>query len=463
MFVSIKYDPERFKSLHSSVNTPHTGRTTRRSSMPDYTNTTITLSTKYNTNNSTPNSQSSSFTLSPTKIVKFKYNSRRFVNSPTSTNSGILNNTPEFKPDINNKSVSTSPTTGIKSLNNADKNMRGKDDMKERTPTAESQTFDINSSPIKDSRTATTKTRTPSVVSTPSQTPARTPTPTSTSVTTPNHPISIIPVSKELSRMTNEMKQMIDSMKKYNEGYVVPTTSSTPVSTNTEKLFNRKHINGDQGGSNNNNSTGGSVSVNSIKHNLEIENQWYKNMYVVSDRLNFMKEVYKAVNKLKEKKIAAEAAAATTSTTTADDTTSTTVPAATTAETATTTSITTPTSNNDNINNTDHDKELKVKEKIKLMMMMGSSSPVKNEREEYTDNGLSPVKLSALENNDSFGKNYNDEDGDDDEEDNEDEDEDDGDDSEERMGFDGNSRRRKRRHRSNGESSNGDIVDIKGV
>ena len=53
MFVSIKYDPERFKSLHSSVNTPHTGRTTRRSSMPDYTNTTITLSTKYNTNNST--------------------------------------------------------------------------------------------------------------------------------------------------------------------------------------------------------------------------------------------------------------------------------------------------------------------------------------------------------------------------------------------------------------------------
>ena len=38
------------------------------------------------------------------------------------------------------------------------------------------------------------------------------------------------------------------------------------------------------------------------------------------------------------------------------------------------------------------------------MMMMGSSSPVKNEREEYTDNGLSPVKLSALENNDSFGK-----------------------------------------------------------
>ena len=30
------------------------------------------------------------------------------------------------------------------------------------------------------------------------------------------------------------------------------------------------------------------------------------------------------------------------------------------------------------------------------MMMMGSSSPVKNEREEYTDNGLSPVKLSAL-------------------------------------------------------------------
>ena len=67
MFVSIKYDPERFKSLHSSVNTPHTGRTTRRSSMPDYTNTTITLSTKYNTNNSTSNSQSSSFTLSPTK------------------------------------------------------------------------------------------------------------------------------------------------------------------------------------------------------------------------------------------------------------------------------------------------------------------------------------------------------------------------------------------------------------
>ena len=37
--------------------------------------------------------------------------------------------------------------------------------------------------------------------------------------------------------MTNEMKQMIDSMKKYNEGYVVPTTSSTPVSTNTEKLL----------------------------------------------------------------------------------------------------------------------------------------------------------------------------------------------------------------------------------
>ena len=60
-------------------------------------------------------------------------------------------------------------------------------------------------------------------------------------------------------------------------------------------------------------------------------------MYVVSDRLNFMKEVYKAVNKLKR-----EAAAATTSTTTADDTTSTTVPAATTAETATTTSITIP-------------------------------------------------------------------------------------------------------------------------
>ena len=27
--------------------------------------------------------------------------------------------------------------------------------------------------------------------------------------------------------MTNEMKQMIDSMKKYNEGYIVPTTSST--------------------------------------------------------------------------------------------------------------------------------------------------------------------------------------------------------------------------------------------
>ena len=81
--------------------------------------------------------------------------------------------------------MSTSPTTGIKSLNNADKNMRGKDDMKERTPTAESQTFDINSSPIKDSRTATTKTRTPSVVSTPSQTPARTPTPASTSATSP--------------------------------------------------------------------------------------------------------------------------------------------------------------------------------------------------------------------------------------------------------------------------------------
>ena len=31
------------------------------------------------------------------------------------------------------------------------------------------------------------------------------------------------------------------------------------------------------------------------------------------------------------------------------------------------------------------------------------------------------------------------------------------------MGFDSNSRRRKRRHRFNGESSNGDIVDIKGV
>ena len=37
--------------------------------------------------------------------------------------------------------------------------------------------------------------------------------------------------------MTNEMKQMIDSMKKYNEGYIVPTTSSTPVSTSTEKLL----------------------------------------------------------------------------------------------------------------------------------------------------------------------------------------------------------------------------------
>ena len=58
--------------------------------------------------------------------------------------------------------------------------------------------------------------------------------------------------------MTNEMKQMIDSMKKYNEGYIVPTTSSTPVSTNTEKLSNRKHINGDDGGLNNNSTSGSS-------------------------------------------------------------------------------------------------------------------------------------------------------------------------------------------------------------
>ncbi|RCK63352.1 hypothetical protein Cantr_09834 [Candida viswanathii] len=71
------------------------------------------------------------------------------------------------------------------------------------------------------------------------------------------------------------VKQVLTNLKKYQDAYIITSTTSQP----------------------------GIKDSNIIAHNHDVDRQWFNDVHVVTDQLNFIKETYKAVQMLKKKKL----------------------------------------------------------------------------------------------------------------------------------------------------------------
>ncbi|RCK64171.1 hypothetical protein Cantr_10570 [Candida viswanathii] len=75
--------------------------------------------------------------------------------------------------------------------------------------------------------------------------------------------------------LNTRVKQILTNLKKYQDAYIITSTTNQP----------------------------GIKDSNIIAHNHDVDRQWFNDVHVVTDQLNFIKETYKAVQVLKKKKL----------------------------------------------------------------------------------------------------------------------------------------------------------------